>query len=181
MSQSKRASLSSYQFSASDRLFLDTNVWLAVLGPHAPGDELARIYSRALADIRQARCAIFVDSLVLAEFINRCVRIAFETFCPNCATPGKFKEFRRSPLFAQAAADIANDAGRILEYCGRLDHCFAALDIDPLLAAFGAGRCDFNDLVITELCKREGLTLVTHDGDFSRATVPLISANPKLL
>lgn len=44
-----------------------------------------------------------------------------------------------------------------------------------------AGISDFNDQVLTTLCKRSGLKLVTDDGDFKGRGIPIITANQKLL
>ena len=55
------------------------------------------------------------------------------------------------------------------------------LEMNELLDDYAAGGFDFNDQVITELCKRKGLTLITHDGDFKDSGVPILTANKKLL
>ena len=50
-----------------------------------------------------------------------------------------------------------------------------------LLNEFAAGECDFNDQVIIKLCKKEELTLITHDADFRDAGIPILTANHRLL
>ena len=67
----------SYEFAESDALFLDTNIWLYVYAPQAPNDWRTRIYSKSLGKILTAKSKIFIDALVLSEFINRYARFAY--------------------------------------------------------------------------------------------------------
>ena len=60
----------SYEFAESDALFMDTNIWLYVYAPQAPGDWKTRTYSRSLTKILTAKSRIFIDAMVLSEFIN---------------------------------------------------------------------------------------------------------------
>lgn len=55
------------------------------------------------------------------------------------------------------------------------------MEVTELLNEFVAGECDFNDQVITRLCKKEKLTLITHDADFKGAGIPILTANHRLL
>jgi predicted nucleic acid-binding protein len=45
---------------------------------------------------------------------------------------------------------------------------------------FEAGKQDFNDLLIGEICRRNKLTLVTDDEDFSSQGIPILTANALL-
>ena len=67
-----------YSVKSGDVFFFDTNVWMAIFGPLA-GTRKAkqRGYSNLLRDIQSARASIFVSSLVLAEYVNACLQIAF--------------------------------------------------------------------------------------------------------
>ena len=48
---------------------------------------------------------------------------------------------------------------------------------------YARGGCDFNDQLITALCKSEELTLITHDRDFKgkRQEISILTANKELL
>lgn len=67
--------ISKYVFKDTDELLLDANVWFFVHGPHRPGDPKASVYSGALAKIFAARSRIFVDVLIISEFVNRYARL----------------------------------------------------------------------------------------------------------
>ena len=53
-----------------------------------------------------------------------------------------------------------------MSHCSRIEDDFVEMEIDSLLSSYAAAGSDFNDQVITELCKRGGLMLITYDGDF---------------
>ena len=94
---------------------------------------------------------------------------------------GVSSQFRNSPSFKSVAQDIANDVDRILKPSSRIESGFTALNTPDLLNEFAAGAADFNDQVIAALCKRNGLTLVTHDGDFTEPGLSVLTANRNLL
>jgi hypothetical protein len=47
--------ISSYQFKPSDKLLLDTNIWLLVYVPQKQGDSRVAVYSNALRNILAAQ------------------------------------------------------------------------------------------------------------------------------
>ncbi|MBI5141718.1 MAG: PIN domain-containing protein [Nitrospirae bacterium] len=167
-----------YGFKASDELLLDANIWMFVYGPQKPGDKRVTAYSRELARILAAQSRIYIDVLIVSEFINTYARLKWNVMGKPHAD---FKRFRKSAEFKPVAQDVAADVKRVLKHCSRIESSFEALDIDGLINQFGAGDSDFNDQVITELCKRKGLTLVTDDGDFINSGIPVLSANKRLL
>ena len=173
------ADIRGHRFRQNDRLFIDANVWLDVYGPVGYQRATAKAYSRAVRDIRSSGCEVFLDALVLSEFINRFARIEQERLAPACVD---FKAFRQTPDFKGVASDIASTVTRIAKACcRRCSSEFENTDIYGLMAEFDRGESDFNDLLIREVCKRNSLTLVTHDADFSQSGVDILTANRKLL
>lgn len=170
----------SYEFAESDELFMDTNVWLYVYAPQAPDDKRTRVYSRALASILSAKSRIFIDAMVLSEFINRYSRLAYNLFKAAGSTID-FKEYRQSPDFKPVAKDIESSVRRILKHCHRTESGFSDCDIDSLLAKYGEGDSDFNDQLMVELCKSKCFKLITHDHDFKNCGVTVLTANNRLL
>lgn len=178
---SKPQDITSYVFTATDRLLLDTNVWLFVHGPTSPADKRVAIYSNALARILAAKSMIHIDVLVLSEFINRYARLGHRILISTFGAPDNFKQFRSSADFKPLAQDIADAVRRILKDCSRTESGFASVDITSLIDEHEKGESDFNDQMLTELCKSQGLSFVTHDGDFKGSTIPIVTANTKLL
>jgi len=170
-----------YQFKRGDRFFIDANVWLSVYGPIAScNDWRTFTYSAALRDMRAARCEICLDVLVLSEFINKFARLEFEQLGPSVKPPD-FKRFRQSPEFRATAKEIVIASRKIVVGSVLCDSGIEEIDINLLLNDFETHRSDFNDQMIHELCKARNLTLVTHDGDFRSAGVPILTANRGLL
>ena len=126
----------------------------------------------------KANSEIFIDVLVVSEFINVCARKKSKLFPWPM---GDFKKFRKSRRFIPVAQGIAADVKQILKHCLTIESGFPALGIDDLLDEYAKGHFDFNDQVITEFCRSNGLTLITHDGDFSSQGIPVLTANKSLL
>lgn len=172
-------SIKNYNFNDSDRLCLDTNVWIYVFCPQKPNDPLVEVYSQAFSSILETKGNIYINSLIISEFINTSARFQFNLQKSNGLQD--FKVFRKSSAFKPIALNIASDLKRILDLSSRLESNFKDLDINTLINEYGEGSYDFNDQMITELCKHNGLTLVTNDSDFYNHDISIITANPQLL
>ena len=166
-----------YAFTSEDELFLDTNIWLFIYGPQDPASTQMYAYSSAFRHILEARSRIYIDALVISEFINAYARQQWYLIAPDT----KFKEFRNSPLFNPVAQEIADNTKRVLNHCSRIESRFETLDIDGLMNEYAEGGVDFNDQVIRKLCNSRGLKLVTDDVDFGGQGISIITANRRLL
>ena len=174
----KAEAVDKYQFKSSDQLLLDTNIWLFLYGPQSPkSNPKVDIYSRAFNKILHAKSHIYIDALIVSEFINRYARIKQDLLLSKTS----FKRFRQSQEFQAVASDIVADVKRVLQHCTQVECDFEVLAMDDLLHEFKTGYFDFNDQVLTALCKRRKLMLVTDDGDFDPAEIAVLTANRALL
>ncbi len=174
--------ISSYAFSPADNLLLDANIWLYIYGPQGnPNDWRTQAYSSALANALRANSNLYIEVLILSEFINQYARFEHNIRVNRGAAPPDFKRFRNSADFQPIAAAIANDVRRVLEHSNRTDNGFDTLDITVLLNEYELGKSDFNDQVLAALCKSRGFSLVTHDADFKDKGLTIITANRNLL
>ena len=164
-----------YNFTSQDKLFLDANIWFYLYGPQKPGNRWVQIYSAAFNRILNAKSRIYIDVLVVSEFINTYARLKWKLVAPHIKS---FKVFRNGSYFKPVASDIAADAKRVMSHCSPLESGFATVAIDDLLTEYAAGDSDFNDQVITELCKSNRLTLITNDRDFRSQEIPILTVNP---
>ncbi|MBI4517933.1 MAG: PIN domain-containing protein [Deltaproteobacteria bacterium] len=178
---SKAQPIGGYVFKSTDELLLDTNVWLSVYGPRKPGSAKAAVYSQALASMLKAQSRIFIDVLIVSEFVNAYARLRYNILRSKGTASSDFKQFRRSVAFKPIAKDIAGDVKQVLKHCVRVDSGFSTLDIQALIAEYEQGDSDLNDQVLAELCKSKGLKLVTDDGDFGGHGLALVTANKRLL
>ena len=174
----KRIEVRRYNFTPQDRLFLDANIWLYLDGPHKSKSYWRTIYSKVFNRILNANSQIYIDALVVSEFINSYARVKWGVIAPQLST---FKDFRNSPDFKPVAKGIAADVKRVLKYCTRIESGFESLGVSDLLNDYATGDFDFNDQVITELCKSNGFTLITNDSDFKTQDIPILTANSNLL
>ena len=174
----KTGAVENHNFTVQDRLFLDANIWLYLHSPKQYKASWVNIYSNAFNRLLKANSRIYIDVLVLSEFINSYARLKWSLVRRHYRT---FKTFRNSADFKPVAQDIVNDVKQIMNHCSRLESGFATVAMESLLAEYAEGNADFNDQVITALCKRNGLTLITHDSDFRTQDIPILTANPSLL
>ncbi len=172
--------IKNYKFTERDSILLDANILLSVYGPNANTEYYTYFYSQALVEMRTGKCKIFIDALVLSEFMNRFAHWAYDQL-PLETKPSKFKDFRRSDEYKKVAQEIADDARRIVDYATCCDSEFGSMDINELLKEYEMGNSDFNDQVIARLCEKKGFILVTHDRDFESSEIDILTANPRLL
>jgi predicted nucleic acid-binding protein len=128
-----------------------------------------------------AQSRIFIDVLIVSEFINAYARLKYNILRSKSAAPADFKQFRRSAVFKPIAKDIAGDVRQILKHCMRVESGFSTLNIQALITEYEQGDSDFNDQVLADLCRSKGLKLVTDDGDFGAQGLALVTANRRLL
>lgn len=131
--------IAQYHFKKSDKLLLDANVWLLLYSPqYRPGDVRVRTYSSAFKGMVEAQSRIYIDAIVLSEFVNALARFAFHILSPQ-QRPANFKSFRRSSRFKPVAKTIAFACRKVLGFCTRIESNFVSLDIDALLGQYEIG------------------------------------------
>jgi hypothetical protein len=176
--------LSKWSFTKEDKVLPDANFWINVFGPApAVGQRGRRIqdYSRGLQVMLQGKVPLFIDVLILSEFVNTLARLEFNANYRSTYGPTGFKQFRNSPDFLPTARMIASQCRKILRHCKRLDHAFSEWDVPQLLAEFENGGEDFNDQLIIEISKKHSLILLTDDGDMTTGGLTILTTNPRLL
>ena len=167
-----------YNFTPQDKLFLDANIWLYLYGPPKRRSYWRSIYASVFNRILRAKSRIYIDVLVVSEFINAYARLKWRDVS---SYPNTFKTFRSSSYFKPVAEDIAADVELVLSSCSKIESSFIALPMNALLPDYATGNLDFNDQVITEICKNNGFTLITNDGDFKTQEIAILTANSNLL
>lgn len=170
--------LDRFTFSRQDRLLFDTNVWFFIEGPQNPDrpDRKVDVYSHALERILAAGSRLFLDPLVLCEFVNLCAR---HSCLLDTGTRDLFKAYRDSDAFLPRAKEIAATVRRIAKRCTPVDCSFSTFDLTELVDEFLQQRPDVNDQLIARVCRANDLTLVTDDADFAQLNVTILSANSR--
>ncbi|MGB2987363.1 MAG: PIN domain-containing protein [Phycisphaerae bacterium] len=180
MTSSAAHSIDAYQFSETDALLFDANIWIYLHCPESsPPTRVVACYSGALKQILTAKSRIFIDVLILSEFVNRYARLV-QQVTPKWRRKHT-KKWRNSAGFKPVAKAIASACHRLLKNCQLTESGLESADITALLGSYESGRSDFNDLMLAELCRAKRLALVTHDADFKGSDITLLTANRKLL
>lgn len=182
----KAIDISRYDFKSEDRVFVDANFWIFLYGINEPGNrEKVKQYSQALKNMLKAGSMVCIDVLVVSEFINRYARTRHRLMIKHQQTGEKnFKKFRQSNDFTSVAKEIAGATKKILGHCQRVGNGFENLstdDTDNLMDEYARGKSDFNDQVISLICSREQLKLVTDDKDFMSGDAEILTANERML
>jgi predicted nucleic acid-binding protein len=173
-----------YRFGNQDRLFLDANIWLLIYGPVPRSDKdkfFKNIYSNSFKNMLLNGSKIFVDELVLSEFINAFRQLEFKRLKPEFEWHLGFKKFRDNSDSLKVTKEIAIQARKIVNISMRCDPIFKSMDISSILAEYEKGHSDFNDWIYIELCKKNHFLFVTNDSDFKDRGVPMLTANSSLL
>jgi predicted nucleic acid-binding protein len=169
--------INSYNFAQTDALFIDANIWLYIYGPQARGDKRSRNYSGILKKILKTECSIFIDVLILSEFINSYSRIKHRLQSGRSG----FKSYRKSCVFKPVAKEIADAVRRILRHCECIESELTSIDMNTLLTDYESKCPDFNDQILAELCRSRSFKFVTHDGDFKDYDITILTANKSML
>jgi len=173
----------SHTFQKTDRLFFDTNIWLAINNPFGHQvDERARAYSNAYLEIITLGLKIFIDVNVLSEFINRSTRQRFELWKEEDLKRRdvEFKTYRSSQDYKETRQSVAAAVQTILLDCEAVDTLLARINLVQLINDFAKGKYDFNDQLIFEVCRANHFVLVTDDSDYRGMAIPILTYNRKL-
>lgn len=163
--------ISDYTVSPSEEFFFDTNVWMFLFAPLAgskPNKQKA--YSRLLGDIVSRGATIWINSQVVAEYINRCLRMEFEEWKKRTSNFGAdYKlDFRPTADYQTTLTDTKSQISAILQKCQRYPDDFHCINVDAIISSMGHSY-DYGDAIIIDLCKRKKFNLVTDDGDMTKS------------
>ena len=177
--RNKAVDVRNYTFTKTDAILPDANIWLYLCGPASlPNDWAVQAYTSVLSRILKADSQLFLDVLVLSEFINRFARLEMKRLQPSRTD---FKAFRRSAVFPNVATAIGVQVDLILTICKPIDHPFSEWNHTDLLKDFVTGTVDYNDQLIAENCRKHGFAALTNDRDFTEGGISVLTANNRLL
>ena len=166
--------ISNYTVGPSEEFFFDTNVWMFIFAPLAGAkQDKQKAYSSLFGEIVSRGATIWINSQVVAEYINRCLRMEFDQWKNQTQNYGAdFKrDFRPTPEYLSAINSAKSLISAILQKSTRHPDDFNSIDISSIIASMGSSY-DYGDAVIIDLCKRKKFKLVTDDGDMTKASLP---------
>lgn len=166
--------ISQYTVGPNEEFFFDTNVWMFIMAPLAASKQNKQTsYSGLLREIVSRGATIWINSQVVAEYINKCLRMEFDQWKDRTQSYGaEFKrDFRPTPEYLSALNNAKSQISAILQRSERHPDDFHNIDIDAIVASMGSS-CDYGDAIIIDLCKRKKFKLVTDDGDMTKSDFP---------
>lgn len=178
--KNKVLDVSNHVFQADEKVLFDTNIWLKLFSPPGnPTDKRAAVYSRAYQNLVKSGAKSVIDLMVLSEYLNRYCRIVWTGGYSKKYL--KYKEFRNSVDFRKVAAKAAQEASNICSRCVWNELPVGQMNIVGAIQDFELGTIDFNDAVLVEICRKQGIKIMTDDGDFQRGGITVLTANHRLM
>lgn len=165
-----------YQVKSGDLFFFDNNVWMFLFSPISNVNESQqRIYANLLREIRATQATIFINSLVVSEYINSSLRLNFGHWKDRVSkqgnlTPDYKLHYRPTDDFKTGLIAIYEEMKEILSISERRPDDFNALDLNSL---FTTKSMDFNDAYYANFCEKNSLILVTDDKDLQNTPLPI--------
>jgi|WetSurMetagenome_2_1015567.scaffolds.fasta_scaffold441942_2 hypothetical protein len=176
--------ITKYKSSSTDVFFFDNNVWMFLFCPIVDYEKSKqRKYTSFFDDVNTAKSCIWINSLVLSEFCNAWLRIAYNNWKKKPENTGKIdykKNFVGSQTYNDSIKEIKLTLQTILKKAERATDDFNAIDLDHIFTELD--NCDFNDSYYLELASRKKWKIVTDDADLFKNTkldVEIITANIK--
>ncbi len=167
--------ISDHVVSPINSYIFDTNIWMFLFAPLAGAKRSKQeVYSQLLADILSRKATIWVSSLVISEYVNAVLRLAFKQWMrsKNLLNADFKHDFRPTPEYQVALVDVRAQVSSILDICERRPDDFNSINIDGVIESMG-NSYDFGDAIIADVCKRnKEIKLVTDDSDITSGNFP---------
>lgn len=148
-----------------EKVFLDTNILIFLFSPSFVTSASWQIdkYSQIFAKLVENKNEMYINSLVVSEFINRCLRIDFDKNYNNDNKDFK-RDYRQSSEYEQTLKVILNELKKILALTITIDDDFSSFNV---ISEFkNNSQLDFNDLIIARTVINNGFSLLSDDQDF---------------
>lgn len=172
-----------YRITSSDLFFFDNNIWMflyAPIGNYAQAKQNA--YGNLLDYIIERKRPIFINSLIISEFVNANLRGEYEIWKmkPENAHASKYKEnFLKSAVYDSSLKSILAALKSILSITTKGNDNFNAINLDHVFNEMTS--CDFNDSYYLQYSNLGNYIIVTDDGDLFRnnkSAVNIITHRP---
>lgn len=160
----------------SDFIF-DTNVWLAIYGVTTDNSNpQTRIYSKFYKEVLDNKKKIFLLGTITSEYIHRSLKLRYDT---DPTVNNKIK-IHQQLNYGDWIKQIADEVSYLMDDCVQLDDGFAQSNPEEMCRNCIGKTIDYNDLIISDVCQKNNITLVTDDKDFSCEEINIITRNKRL-
>lgn len=160
-----------FNVKSGDCFFFDNNVWMILFSPISGVNRRQQdAYGTLLKQIQSSRATIYINSLIVSEYMNRSLRLAHSIWADNerragnCSVEYK-KYFRDTYAFCEAQRAACAEMRDILSIAERKPDDFNAVNLEEIM---NTQAMDFNDAYYTSYCSLNNLILVSDDKDLQR-------------
>lgn len=146
------------------------------------GDKNSKPYIELYGKIMSIQSNIFISSIQISEFVNRCIRFQFDLFKETHSEIQDFKsDYRNTDDYRNSMDAIIEIVDDMLSQFKRVNDNFENMAIENLL--MHSFSYDFNDAFIAELSRNNNAVLVTEDKDYANflKNITLLTNNRTLL
>ena len=158
-----------YKIDKDDKVFLDTNILIFLFSPDFVSSNNYQVdrYSKIFEKLIENNSAMYINSLVVSEFINRCLRIDFnKNFQDSSNTKDYKNDYRGSNEYQKTLTTLLKELNKMFNVfkIKQLDDGFS--NFNTIAEFKNSTELDFNDLIIARSVIDNGLKLLSDDGDF---------------
>lgn len=159
---------SMYKIVKDDKVFIDTNILIFLFSPDFVSSREYQVdkYSNIYAKLIENQCKLYINSHVVSEFINKCLRIDFNKNFQNEERTKEFKkDYRGSSQYKETLSTILHELNKFMSLnVSQIDDDFSNFDINR--EYIENDNSDFNDLIIARNVINNNLKLLSDDADF---------------
>lgn len=156
-----------YNIKKEDRVFIDTNILIFLFSPSSiikSSNHQIQKYSAVFTKLVENKCDLYVNSHVVSEFINRCLRDDFKSNFNISGDKDYKKDYRGSPEYNKTIKIVLKQLKKFMATTKHINDDFESFDISKAYDA--TNESDFNDLIIADTINKNNLKLLTDDNDF---------------
>lgn len=167
----KIISFNDFSPSSTSKYLFDTNIWMLLFCPLGNvRKEKQEKASKLLSYIISANGSIIITSLILSEFSNAYLRLAFDLWRKKPENiSGKFKAhyFLSADAIENRNAITGSISNMLnINSLQKFPDNFNNINLSNILSNYKA--IDFNDSFIIETCSKNSWILITDDADFNK-------------
>ncbi len=158
-----------FKINSDDKVFIDANILIFLFSPdfvHSKKSQIDR-YSSIFEKSIEEKCEIYINSHVISEFINTCLRIDFKKHFKDEKDLKDFKKDYRNTKRHDETLNLI--MAKLKDFSKlnviQLDDKFSDFDIQDNYK--NNKESDFNDLIIAYNVNKYNLKLLSDDKDFN--------------
>lgn len=159
-----------YRISSTDNFFFDNNIWIFLFAPIGGFAKAKQNdYANFLDYVVERKRPIYINSLIVSEYVNACLRAEYEIWKKkeaNLYNNGYKLHFLKTETYLNAKDSTLSSLKNILALTTKGNDNFNAINLPLVFNEMES--CDFNDSYYLQYAQLGKYIIVTDDGDLFR-------------